>query len=449
MFQRLSWKLAAVVTVGIALLHLTYGYFRVEREGTQFEAEARRDHLAMAHALSVAATSTLARAGTEEAVRLLEDADLETDHADIRWVSDEEGPTLIESIVSRPNGIRTLTSRVALPLGGSRGVLEIREPLVAEDAYVRDTISRTVVVTLVLLVLCAAILFGASWLLIQRPMRALLDKVERIGQGDLSGPLSLPQRDELGTLGHAIDMMCQRLEDLQSRNERESRAKLTALEQLRHADRLGTVGVLAAGLAHELGTPLNVVAARAKMIVRHQSEGEDAVSDAGIIVEQTERMTAIIRQLLDFARRRKPHRAVHSLTELCGRTLEILETLARKSDVRLELAEGEDVRAFVDAGQLEQVVTNLVVNAIQAQPDGGVVRVSVSSGSIVVEDEGEGMTDSVREHLFEPFFTTKEVGRGTGLGLSVAYGIVREHGGQISVEEAPGGGSRFTVELPA
>ena len=451
MTNRLSIKLAVVVTVGIALVYSVYGWLRVERELAQFESDARRDHTAMTHALKVAAMSTDQRAGSDAARELLEDADLRTDHAHISWFPGQ-GPRRVESRISHDDGDFTLTSQVALTLGSTPGVLQIRERLVAEDAYVRDTIQRTVIVTLMLLVLCFVVLITTSYWLFQRPMEALVRKVERIGRGDLSGPLNLAQRDELGTLAGALDMMCDQLEELQRRNAAESQAKIAALQQLRHADRLSTVGKLASGIAHELGTPLNVVNARAKLIVRGHSKGDDAVDDARIIVEQSDRMTTIIRQLLDFARHRKPERTDEKLAKICEQVLRILEPLARKTGVSLELVPGADPTASVDAAQLEQVLTNLVMNAIHAQPEGGAVRVAAVDDAngiaITVEDDGDGMSDSVRERVFEPFFTTKDVGQGTGLGLSVAYGIVAEHGGRIDVESAGARGTRFTVHLP-
>jgi signal transduction histidine kinase len=296
-------------------------------------------------------------------------------------------------------------------------------------------------------------------------MTALVSKVERIGRGDVSAPLELPQKDEIGVLASAINVMCEELENQRATNESETRARIAALEQLRHADRLGTVGKLASGIAHELGTPLNVVSARAKMIARGQSKSDDAASDAQVIVEQVDRMTRIIRQLLDFARRRSPKRSSENIRALCAQTLQLLEPLATKNRVSLALDDdGANLTANVDPAQLQQVLTNLVMNAVQAQPDGGAVRVRVVAESadpppgteadagerviVSIEDDGSGIPLEIRDRIFEPFFTTKDVGQGTGLGLSVAYGIVKEHGGWIDVVAGPERGSVFRAHLP-
>ncbi len=352
-----------------------------------------------------------------------------------------------------------------MALGSERGVLTLQETLAAEEEYVHDTVVRTVIMTLFLVSICLGVLAVAGWIFIERPMNTLLAGVDRIGLGDLTEPIALRQRDELGALADALDRMSLQLRELQEERDAAAEAKLAALEQLRHADRLTTVGKLAAGIAHELGTPLNVVSGRAKMISRNQSEGEVAVSDARIIVAQVERMAAIVRQLLDFARHRKPARAHHALQSLCEQALDVLQPLAKKSDVELVLdPESIAVRSNVDAGQLQQVLTNLIMNGIQAHHDGGTVTVCVSVSTtphppgvegpvgahpcISVSDEGQGITEDVREQLFEPFFTTKDVGFGTGLGLSVAHGIIQEHGGWIEVESEPPQGSRFAIHLP-
>lgn len=305
--KRLSWRLAGYVTLGIAFVHAVFGYLRIQREGAAFESDMRRDHAAIAHALGVAALSTAGR--TRAAIDLIEDADLRTDRAEIRWVGSREPQgapeprSLTPSSEIREHGSeRSLVSRLPLRLGSEAGELQIRESLAAEQEYLAETVVRSVFQTLVAVALCCAVLLVAGWVLLERPMAVLFSKLERIGQGDFDQEVELRRPDELGALDRALTRMCQQLQALRQAHEREVQAKLVAQEQLRHAERLSTVGKLAAGVAHELGTPLNVVSARAKMIIRGQSEGPSIVEDAQIIVDQTERMTRIIRQLLDFAR---------------------------------------------------------------------------------------------------------------------------------------------------
>jgi signal transduction histidine kinase len=240
---------------------------------------------------------------------------------------------------------------------------------------------------------------------------------------------------------------------------------MNALEQLRHTDRLTTIGQLAAGVAHELGTPLAVIAGRAEMIVSGEATGERGTASAQVIVEQAAQMTAMIRQLLDFSRHRAPRFGLTSARAVVVRTLDTLAVVARGRRITIASDLGDDpLLISADEHQIQQALVNLLVNAMQAMPEGG--RIDVTTGerrthppgehggegdfvAITVADHGPGIPAEHLPHLFEPFFTTKEPGEGTGLGLSVAHGIVRDHGGWIDVESKVGQGSRFIVWLPA
>jgi signal transduction histidine kinase len=244
----------------------------------------------------------------------------------------------------------------------------------------------------------------------------------------------------------------------------ETASRIAAVDQLRHADRLTTVGKLASGLAHELGTPLNVIEARADMIASGETSLEESRDYARVIRDATERMTRLIRRLLDFARPRLATPALHPVFELVLKTVEMLAPLAARKQVSLLASEQTPgIRAYVDPDQLQQVLTNLAVNAVQAMDRPGNVELSVSTARarppadhggpeaefvrIDVRDTGVGIPAEHVAHVFEPFFTTKDVGSGTGLGLAVAYGIVRDHGGWIEVETQLGQGSLFRVFL--
>jgi signal transduction histidine kinase len=260
--------------------------------------------------------------------------------------------------------------------------------------------------------------------------------------------------------------MSAQLAATQAQRDEEAAKRLAAVEQLRHADRLATVGKLASGIAHELGTPLNVIHARARLIATGDASGEEAVQNAKVLVQESERITRIIRQLLDFARRRHPVKRKEDVAQMGGEVVRLLKTLAKNAEVGLDAPDGAPTLwAEIDHQQVLQVLTNLVVNAIQATPKGGAVTVSATGvelkpppdvgGSagryarVDVVDSGSGIPADVLPHVFEPFFTTKAVGEGTGLGLSVAWGLARDHGGWIGVESTLGKGSKFSLYLPA
>ncbi len=244
----------------------------------------------------------------------------------------------------------------------------------------------------------------------------------------------------------------------------ETELRRSALDQLRHAERLNTVGKLASGLAHELGTPLNVVAGRAHLIAAGRLDAEGVKRSARIIAEQSGRMAVLVRQLLTFARRGGVETAPVELDALAREATELLEPIAKPKHVELRLA-GEPVVARANRAELMQVLTNLVANAVDAMPRGGAVTLTARTESahlpevagagvrqwavIEVADEGSGIAAAVLPRIFDPFFTTKDIGEGTGLGLAIVFGIVRDHGGAIRVESRIGQGTTFRVYLPA
>jgi len=228
------------------------------------------------------------------------------------------------------------------------------------------------------------------------------------------------------------------------------------------------VGQLAAGVAHELGTPLSVVSARAQLISSTEMPRVAVAGNADIIVEQADRMTEIIQQLLDFSRRRAVKLSLVSLQPIVTRTFDLLSAVAERAHVVLRCdAVDTPLLSYIDQNQMQQALTNIILNGIQAMPTGGPLTVSIDTQRthppgelgaapvadadflrISVADAGTGIVAEQVAHIFEPFFTTKAVGEGTGLGLAVAHGIVAEHGGWITVDSTPGKGSRFVIYLP-
>ncbi len=235
------------------------------------------------------------------------------------------------------------------------------------------------------------------------------------------------------------------------------------LFELRRADRLAMVGKLAAGIAHELGTPLSIVGGRARQIAQGSLPPDQVAPTAKTIAEQADRMAAIIRQLLDFARRREPKPGRFDIRTLLLQAVALLEPVAARKQVKLSAPGLDEPRVLsFDGSQMMQVMVNIISNAIQATQPGGEVTLSLSTSNepppelprlpcvaIIVKDTGSGIADEQRKRIFEPFFTTKDTGEGTGLGLSVAQGIVRDHHGCIAVESEPGHGSQFIIYLPA
>jgi signal transduction histidine kinase len=439
-----------------------HGYHRIQHELALLTNDMERDHRTLAHGLGLAAQTVADRSGIADAVALLEEANARERRMQISWSAPHEPPRDGASPAARVETASDgsgewLVSSVPLRLRGSPGTLELREALGQQRSHVAASATRNALIMGEVALLCVIVIAGAAFLFVSRPMRLLLAKVQRIGAGDLGEPLQLAQRDEIGELAREIDTMCRQLADARTRLETETRSRIAAVEQMRHADRLSMVGRLASGLAHELGTPLNVVLAHAGLMARQAPDPTTVKADAEAIVAQAERMANILRQLLDLARRHTPNKQPEDLRSIVGTTLSVIAPIAAKQGIGLQVdAAPTPVIADVDAAQIQQVLANLVMNAIQAQPDGGQVRVRFDGSAdgddavrVRVEDDGPGIPESTRERIFEPFFTTKDPGEGTGLGLTVSYGIVRDHGGRIDVESVEGEGSAFIVCLPA
>ena len=361
------------------------------------------------------------------------------------WMRDPEG------VAVDPRSGDILAHGFYSPFGSeSRGwvvVVKARESsFLAPLAKIRERITLWGGVVLALAV-GAALFFARS---LNRPIQAVVEGTERIGR-DLSQRIELDTRDELGSLAAGINELAGNLE-----RNLEERAKVE--EKIRQAEKLASIGEMAAGLAHELNTPLgniNALAALARAEVENGScDREGVARDLADISSQTARCSAIVSGLLSFARRQEPCIGCVDLVPLVQDALALVRIKAKMKGATLEFDQSEPVLARADAQQLLQVFVNIMINAIDAvQPDRGVIAVRTERRgdrvSLRFADNGSGIPAGQAARIFDPFYTTKEVGAGTGLGLSVAYGMLAALDGEIGVEPAPQGGSIFTVTLPA
>ncbi len=224
-------------------------------------------------------------------------------------------------------------------------------------------------------------------------------------------------------------------------------------DQLRHADRLATIGQLAAGVAHEINEPLANILGFAQLAKKLPQLPQQAGGDLDKIVRNCLHAREVITKLLTFARQVPPEKVRLNLNQIVGDGLYFVESRCAKAavDVLRDL-DAELPEIYADASQLYQVLVNLVVNAVQAMPDGGTLTISTRAADdsvlLIVKDTGTGMTDQVKKNIFTPFFTTKQVNQGTGLGLAVVHGIVASHGGVIRVASEVGRGTCFEIKLP-
>ena len=259
------------------------------------------------------------------------------------------------------------------------------------------------------------------------------------------GPFLLEERRLIDTIAREVAVIIER------RRAEEDRTKLQ--EQLLHADRLATIGQLAAGVAHELNEPLGGILGFSQLALKHPGLPGQVLQDLSKIESASLHAREVVRKLMLFARQTPPTRQEVDLNELVSEGLYFLESRCIKGGIELHRRLSTDLPEItVDPAQIHQVLVNLVVNAIQAMDRGGRLTVETSFVDnyvlLSVSDTGCGMSKELIEKIFVPFFTTKDVGEGTGLGLPVVHGIVTSHGGDISVRSEPGEGAQFIVRLP-
>jgi len=224
-------------------------------------------------------------------------------------------------------------------------------------------------------------------------------------------------------------------------------------DQLRHADRLATIGQLAAGVAHELNEPLGNILGFAQLTQKSSGLQEQTKRDMDKIVSASLHAREIIKKLMVFARQLPPKKMPINLNEIVEEGIFFFEARCAKAGIDLLRRFSQDLPEITaDSGQLNQVLVNLVVNAIQAMPEGGTLTIETQTEEdhalLIVEDTGMGMAEKVKKQIFVPFFTTKDVNEGTGLGLPVVHGIVTSHKGSIVVKSRVGAGTRFEIRLP-
>jgi two-component system NtrC family sensor kinase len=276
--------------------------------------------------------------------------------------------------------------------------------------------------------------------MVGRPVRLLVEGTRRLTASDVDHPIPVPSRDELGELATAFNATTRKLAH--------------AHRQLVESEKLASVGRLAAGVAHEINNPLTGILTYAEAMREELDPGpSQRRADLDAIIGEAQRCRDIVHRLLDFARQRPVAMVAANLTELVERVTRLLERQPPFQKVAIAHRLASDLpQVRIDTNQMHQVVVNLLLNAAESMPQGGVITVSTrlaANGAqvvLAVSDTGTGIPPEVRTRLFEPFFTTKP--RGTGLGLAVAWGIVQRHGGSLSFESDAGRGTTFTVELP-
>jgi two-component system NtrC family sensor kinase len=312
--------------------------------------------------------------------------------------------------------------------------------------------------------------------LVYVPLRDLETGARRLSAGDLEQPIPVRSGDEFGELAASFNAMTAALRNsrrelrewgrtLEEKVEKRTRELRVAEAEAARGEKLASVGLLAAGIAHELNNPLTGILTFSHLIREKMPEGSPEAEDLDLVIRETKRCAAIIRRLLDFAREKTPEKKYHDLNQIVEDTARIIDRPAQVRDIEITLDLDRDMPpVWVDADLVKQVIMNMLVNAQHAIEEKGSITIrtrrvpeaagpepragSASMVEISIIDTGCGIPKANLQRIFDPFFTSKEMGKGTGLGLSVSHGIVSAHGGTIKVESTLGEGSTFHVCLP-
>jgi two-component system NtrC family sensor kinase len=348
------------------------------------------------------------------------------------------------------------------------GVVDIAMSLEDEDRAVA-ALGRTTTLWSAIGILVLATTVG--WFVrrsVIRPVGEILAGTERVAQGDFDHAVRMRRTDEIGRLASSFNEMTtsllqargdlQRLnENLERQVEDRTQALRSAQAQLVQSEKMSSLGKLAASVAHEINNPLAGILTYAKLLIRTHEEGEltekareASVRNLRLVQRETERCSAIVRNLLDFARQRPPSLKDVDVGAVVEEALTLLSHRLRMQNVALarDLPPLPPVKA--DFGQLRQSFVNIALNACEAMSKGGTLTVTArvvgSNVEVRVGDTGPGIPPEHLAHIFDPFFTTKE--KGTGLGLSVVYGIIERHAGTLDIESQLGQGTTVRVRLP-
>lgn len=325
------------------------------------------------------------------------------------------------------------------------GALGIDVSLIPAEREIASNRNWIIVFAFIVLLLVSAVISLLVVVLVKRPIRSLMGTMTEVERGNLKARVSIKGEDELGRLGRSFNSMITRLEqakaELQRHHER----------QMQQAEKMATIGELASGIAHEIKNPLAGIGAAIQVLSEEfnlRTIHREVVDE---IMQQLERLNKTTKDLLSFARLAEPRFLMGDLNEVIDKASFFIRKQAEEWDVRIREELKVDIpRILLDPEQMQQVFLNIMLNAIQAMPEGGELYIRTWQEKDTVEvafkDTGKGIPKEQFRKIFSPFFTTRH--QGTGLGLSICRNIVEKHGGHIKVESEPGKGTRFTVTLP-
>ncbi len=319
------------------------------------------------------------------------------------------------------------------------GVLDITMSMADVERAERDARARLVTFALIAIAATSLMIYWLVGRIVLQPVRKLAAVTRKVADGDLSQKVEVGTRDEIGKLGESFNEMMRNLADAQ--------------RQLLQANKLASVGRLAAGVAHEINNPLTGVLTYSSFLLKRAEKDSEMKDDLEVIVRETKRCREIVKGLLDFSRQSVSEKRPTSVNDIVHDACRIVKNPLSMQKAAIVLDLGENLpQVHADAGRMQQVLVNLLVNAGDAMAEtGGTITVTTYLAEegvrIRVADTGCGIDPADQDKIFEPFFSTKGT-RGNGLGLAIVWGIVEEHGGRLTVDSEVGKGATFTILLP-
>lgn len=456
--MKVASKIILVALLAFLPVLGAHTWLRLEREEALFRSDTERDLSLLASHLHEVSAIEWREEGNEGVRAVITAAARADSRIALEWREEPAGASGLEEVAGALVWVEPLVID-----GSTVGEIVLREPLAPMYSYLAWTRVRLAGLTLLLILVSLAVARLLSQRLIGRRLDRLVAFAAETGAGRLGQRVDVGGRDEIARLGASLGAMSEELARAHEATERANEERLTMLHHLRHADRLASLGRLAGSLAHELGTPLNVVLGHANRIAEGSQTLAETKESVATIHRQLKRMENTIRDILGFVRRVPGEQQRFDLNGVVTSACDLMRPLAQRRAVQLEVE--RSLAAAPVRGrlvQIEQAFCNLVSNAIDASPEGGRVVISLSREErlpktgdggepvivVRVRDQGPGVDETDVGTLFDAFYTSKAAGEGTGLGLWLAAGIVRDHGGSIEVENRAEGGACFAIVLP-
>jgi signal transduction histidine kinase len=354
--------------------------------------------------------------------------------------------------------------------GGRTAAIEVRQTVAEMEREFRRAVRESILSRLIVLVLFVVTVIGLTRWSVGRPIRRLIAGARAIGRGDLEQRIEIARRDEIGQLAEEFNRMAGNLQKANEELLRQAEERLRLEQEVQQSQKLAAVGMLAAEVAHEIGTPLNVISGRSEVLQGTFPVDHPERRNLDVILSQIDRINGIIRSLLDYTRPQRPALQPEDAAVLLRRAADLLADRCRRRGVRIRIDLPADLpRVLADADRLQQLFINLLLNALDASPAGETVRITdgpdpvlpsegrngirrgeASTPHVVIHilDNGKGLAAEELDRVFDPFFSTKARGQGTGLGLPIVEQIVRAHRAAIEILSVPDTGTEVILRLP-